>query len=152
MIWQKFLLYGFIGMQIEVLFTGIASLFSKNWKLTGNTYLWMLVPYGVAALILEAVSSALPWPFWAKAFVYVPIIYGIEGLSGWTIKTLTGLGQKIFGGHGGGTVIWEYSKSKWAPFGVINLKYAPFWLVLALCFDPISGFLRHFVGYLTDGV
>ena len=138
---QKFLVYGCLGVLIEFFFTGMASLVQKNWKLTSSSYLWMVFVYAPAALILEAISTALPWPFWCKAFVYVPVIYGIEALSGWTIKGITNLLQRWFGGHGGNVVIWEYHKSNWAPMGLINLKYAPFWLALAMAFDPISGFL-----------
>jgi len=138
---QKFLVYGCLGLLIEVLFTSFSSLFSRHWKLTGNTYLWMLWPYGLTALLLEAVSSAVQWPFWAKAFIYVPIFYGAEALSGVTIATATKFLQWAFGGHQGGVVPWDYQKSLWSPMGLINLRYVPFWFLLALAFDPISGFL-----------
>lgn len=138
---QKFLVYGHLGILIEFWFTGIYSLYDKNWKMTGYSYLPMIFIYGVTALILEALSAALPWPFYLKAFVYVPIIYGIEALSGWTLKLVTGFIQKRLGGHGGDVIPWDYSKSKWTPMGLINLKYAPFWLILALAFGPISTYV-----------
>lgn len=126
---EKALVFGCIGILIEFFFTGIGSLIKKQWNATGYSYLWMLPIYGFTALALEAISSSLPWPFYAKAFVYVPIIYGVEALSGWTIKLIIG--------H----IPWDYKKSLWTPMGLINLKYAPFWLALAMCFDPISHFL-----------
>lgn len=150
MLWQKFLLYGLLGMLIEVLFTGVSSLVGRNWKATGHTYLDMLPVYEATAIVLELVSEALPWPFWAKAFVYVPIIYGAEGLSGWAIKTFTGWLQRGFGGHGGGLILWDYGTSRWTPFGLINLKYAPWWLGLAMVFDPISTLLRCMVNFLAS--
>lgn len=146
---QKLLVYGCLGIIIEFFFTGVGSLISKNWKLTGNSYLWMIPVYGATAMALEGVSSALPWPFWLKAFIYVPIIYGTEALSGWTIKVLTKKLQDRFGGHGGDVIPWDYSKSKWTPMGLINLKYAPFWLALAMAFDPISLYLRKALNYLA---
>ena len=147
--WQKFLLYGCIGILIEVGFTGIWSLFKRNWKASGHTYLWMVPVYGLTAMGLEAVSEALPWPFYAKALVYLPIIYGAEAISGATIKTGTWLLQKLFGGHGGGVIPWDYGSSKLTPFGLINLGYAPLWLLVSFAFDPISDTLRSIVNYLA---
>lgn len=134
---QKLFAYGCLGVMIEFFFTGIHSLWIRNWKLTGHSYLWMLPVYGFAALALEAVSEALPWPFYFKALVYVPIIYGVEALSGWTLQKLIG--------H----IPWDYQKSRWTPMGLINLKYAPYWLLLALCFDPISSYMRQILNFLA---
>ncbi len=134
---QKFILYGCIGILIEFFFTAAHSLFKKNWKATGHSYLWMIPIYGVTALFLEAIAEALPWPFYAKAFIYVPIIYGVEALSGWTVKQLIGV------------IPWDYTHSKWTPMGLINLKYAPFWLLLAMAFEPISVYLRSIVNFLA---
>jgi hypothetical protein len=146
---QKFFVYGCLGILIEFFFTSVFSLIEKNWKATGYSYIWMVPIYGVTATALEGVSSALPWPFWLKAFVYVPIIYGIEALSGWCLKLLTRQIQERWGGHGGDTIPWDYGKSRWTPMGLINLKYAFFWLVLAMAFDPISVYLRKALNFLA---
>lgn len=142
-------MYGHLGILIEFWFTGFFSLYQKNWKMTGHTYLPMVFVYGMTALVLEAVSEALPWPFYFKALVYLPVIYGAEALSGSAIKIATGLLQKTFGGHGGGIIPWDYGSSRWTPFGLINFKYAPAWLLVALAFDPISGMMRNVVNYLA---
>lgn len=134
---QKFLVYGCLGILIEFFFTGIGSVVKKNWKATGYSYLWMLPVYGFAALALEATSETLPWPFYLKALLYVPIIYGIEALSGWTLRAIIG------------TVPWDYGKSRWTPMGLINLTYAPFWLILALGFDPLSTYMRRALNFLA---
>lgn len=130
MILLKLLVYGHLGFLIEIWFTGIHSvIFDKDKNATAVTYLPMCLVYGVASLILEAVSDVLPWPFYFKAFVYVFIIYLMEGTSGWLLKKLTG------------RIPWEYPKSFWAPMQLINLKYFPFWFGVALAFDPITSFL-----------
>lgn len=134
---QKFFLYGCIGLLIEVFFTSIASLIKKNWKGTGVSYIWMLPIYGFTALCLEGISESVPWPFYLKALLYVPVIYGMEALSGWTLKTTIGV------------IPWDYGKSHWTPMGLINLKYAPFWLILAMAFEPISVYLRKLVNFLA---
>jgi hypothetical protein len=145
----KVLLYGAIGLLIEVIFTGLWSVASRNWKASGHTYLWMWPVYGLTALVLEAVSEALPWPFYLKALVYLPVIYGAEALSGATIKLVTTQLQRWLGGHGGGVILWDYGSSRWTPFGLINFKYAPAWFFVGLVFDPISGMMRNVVNYLA---
>jgi uncharacterized membrane protein len=134
---QKLLVFGCLGILIEFFFTSIHSLLVKNWKATGYSYLWMLPIYGFTALALEGISDAVPWPFFLKAFLYVPVIYGVEALSGWTLQRLIG--------H----IPWDYQKSKWTPMGLINLKYAPFWLLLAMAFDAITEFLNRLLKALT---
>jgi hypothetical protein len=146
---QKFFVFGCLGMLIEVFFTSIASLIQRHWKLTGVTYGYMLFIYGGAGLILEALRDALPWPFYLRALVYLPIIYGIEAISGYLLKLFTGLLQKLFGGTGGGVIPWEYSKSAFAPFGLVNFKYLPAWFLLALSFDPLSSWLHKVLAFLA---
>lgn len=151
MIWlQKLAFYGCVGMVIEVFFTGIANLVQRHWKATGNTYLWMFFVYGIAGILIETISQAINMPFYFKAFIYLPMFYGIEALSGILIMTVTGHLESWFGGTGGNVIPWEYGKSKWAPFGLINFKYLPAWLLLAMGFDLISGLLRKFVVFLAN--
>lgn len=134
----KLLVYGHLGFLIEIWFTGIHSIiFNKDKNGTAVTYLPMFLIYGVAALVLESVSEALPWPFYLKAFVYVFIIYLVEGSSGWIIKKITG------------KIPWEYPKGFWTPMQLINLKYFPFWLVVGMAFDPITAFLTKILGALA---
>lgn len=134
----KLLIYGHIGLLIEVWFTGIHSFFfRKDRSATAKTYLPMLVVYGVTAVVLEAVSGAIAWPFYLKAFIYVPIIYGSEALSGWVIKRVIG------------RIPWDYGISQWTPMGLINFKYAPYWLMLSLAFDPITTLLTKFLHAVT---
>lgn len=134
---EKLVVYGCLGLLIEVFFTGIGSLIRRHWDAAGKTYLWMLPIYGFTALMLEGLSEALPWPFYLKAFAYVPIIYGIEAVSGWTIRHIIG------------RIPWDYGSSRLSPMGLINLRYAPFWLLLAMAFDPITNFLTKMLHAIT---
>lgn len=142
MFWQKLLIYGHIGILLEFWFTGAHSLFQRHWKLTSYSYLWCVPIYGFTALLMEVVGQSVPWPFYLKPFIYVPLIFGAEALSGATLKGLTGLLQRFLGGAQGDVVPWEYQKSNWAPFGLVNFRYAPFWFVVALAFDPLSTWMR----------
>lgn len=134
---EKAIVYGCIGLLVEVFFTGANSLIRGHLDATGKTYLWMLPVYGITALVLEYVSGHLSWPFYFKAFAYVPIIYFAEGLSGWILKKITG------------RIPWDYGSSKWTPMGLISFKYAPYWLALAMAFDPITTFLTKLLHALT---
>lgn len=139
----KLIVYGHIGFLLEIWFTGIHSfIFKRDKTMTATTYLPMVLVYGFTALALEGVSQAIPWTFYLKAFLYVPIIYGMEALSGWTLKQLIG------------SIPWDYhrgfsTKTRWTPMGLINLKYAPFWLLVAMAFDPITDFLTKMLHALT---
>ena len=134
---EKIVVYGCLGLLIEVFFTGISSLFRGHKDAPAKTYLWMLPIYGVSALVLEGLSEVLPWPFYIKAFVYVLFIYIAEGLSGWVLKKTTG------------RIPWDYGISHWTPMGLINLKYAPYWLMLAMAFDSITAFLTKMLHALA---
>jgi len=135
----KLIAYGHIGFLLEIWFTGLHSIiWSKDKTGSATTYLPMFLIYGFTALALEGVSEALPWPFYLKALIYVPIIYGVEGLSGWTLKKLVG------------KIPWDYPQSAWAPAQLINLKYAPIWLLVALSFDFIALMIQKITIFVTQ--
>ena len=140
--WQtlflKLLAYGHLGFLIEIWFTGLHGLILRGDKrMKATTYLPMLLIYGLTALLLEVVSEAISWPFYLKAFIYVPIIFFAEGLSAWIIKRIIG------------RVPWDYGVSHWTPFGFVNFKYTPFWLILAMAFDPITSLLTKVIQAIT---
>src|SRR5258706_4938794 len=136
---QKFLFGATAGVLIEFLFTGISSVLKGNLKATSCSYLWAPPVYGTTVLVLDLLRQGLGWPFWAMAPIYVAVFYLAEALSGLAIKAITGWLQARWPSfHGGGVVPWEYPKSTWAPAGLVNFKYLPFWLFLALLFDPIA--------------
>lgn len=126
---SKALIYGCLGILIEFFFTSVKSLINKDWDAPGKSYLWMLPIHGFTAVGLEKLGEMLPWPFYFKAILYVPLIFWVEASSGWIINRLIG------------KIPWDYGKSFWTPKGLINLKYTPFWLLLAMVFDPIANFV-----------
>lgn len=162
----KILLYGCLGLLIEIVFTSVANFLRRHWKGTGITFIWMMPVYGVTGLLLEIIGKAVhvDWAipigvpfhyyvihlgFIAKAFIYVPIIFGAEALSGWNIRIVTKYLQKWFGGTGGDVIPWEYPVSKWSPMGLINIKYAPFWLLLACSFSLLSDILQRVLAFVA---
>lgn len=136
----KLVTYGCIGWIIEILFTGFYSLLiQKNKTAPAKTYLWMLPIYGLAGIVLELVQNLLTWPWYFRPLIYLPLIYGIEGVSGWLIRKITG------------RCPWDYGNSRWTPLGLIHLGYTPFWLFLGFLFDPISNIMGKIITFLASG-
>lgn len=124
---KRFVLYGCAGWILEVLFTGTASaIVRKDKGATARTYLWMHPIYGGAALLLEWMSGAmkpkLPLP--VRALAAVPVIFGVEYLSGWLLCRALG------------KCPWDYSaNARYHLDGYIRLDYAPAWYAAALGFE-----------------
>jgi uncharacterized membrane protein len=132
----KIVFYGSIGMLIECWFTGIASLIKGDRRLQSVTYLWMAPIYAFSGITIGAIVDNVHIPFYLMGFLLVPVFYGIEFLSGFALLKLIK--------H----IPWDYGRSKWTPMGLINFKYFPFWLLLAIFFGPISSFVEK----VSDGI
>ena len=134
---RRMFAYGAMGMLVEVFFTGISAIvWQRNWAATGKTYLWMLPIYGLAGVLFDEVK-AIGMPFWVNAPIFVVLIYAIEFTSGWILEKLIG------------RCPWDYGSGRYTIMGYIRFDYAPFWLGLALLFEPISGFLHRVLHLLA---
>ena len=123
--------YGCMGLLVEIFFTGLgAVIVQKNWAATGKTYLWMLPIYGFSGVLFDSVRD-FGLPYWVNAPIMVLGIYVIEFGSGWIL-------EKIIG-----RCPWDYGSGRYTLMGYIRLDYAPFWLILALIFDPVSALLHR---------
>lgn len=125
----RFLIYGTLGWVIEVIWTGLGSALHGDPRLVAHTYLWMFPIYGLA-LALERVHDATrSYPAWIRGLVWMTLIYAIEYLSGWTLKTLFG------------AVPWDYGARAVSVGGFIRLDYAPAWFAAGLLFEKIHDVL-----------
>lgn len=134
--WQAFqlmLVYGCLGLLVEVLFTGVMSVLRRDLRARAQTYLWMLPIYGVGGLVLEQLHRYLVWHPVALAVASVPIIYVLEFVSGWVLRL--SIGQ----------CPWDYGSARFAIRGLIRVDYAPFWLLLALAFYPLRSKIQFVV-------
>lgn len=124
---RKFLLYGFAGWVVEVLFTGASSAAQKDRAATAKTYLWMHPIYGATALGLEWLSRKMkPVPLPVRGLVYTAVMYGAEYSSGWVLRRALG------------KCPWDYSASGRDVHGLIRWDYAPAWYALGLMFEPLK--------------
>lgn len=120
----RFLIYGFLGLTLEVLYTGLASLLQGDWSMHGFTFLVMLPIYGLA-ILLEPVHQRIRFhPWWLRGLIYLSLIWGIEYLSGWLLSLVLG------------SCPWAYRDrlniNSW-----ITLRMAPEWFLAGLGFEII---------------
>lgn len=135
---SRFLVYGFMGWAMEVVFTGASSaLLEKDRSATAKTYLWMHPIYGGAMLLMEWMSRKLAHVHPAvRPLAYLPVIYGAEYVSGWGLRRILG------------KCPWHYSRGLHL-HGLIRLDYAPAWLLAGYLFEPFSRRVQHALRPMT---
>lgn len=120
----RFLIYGFLGLTLEVIYTGLSSLLQGDWSMHGFTFLVMFPIYG-SAIFLEPVHHkirSLPW--WVRGLIYLALIWGIEYLSGWILSLILG------------SCPWIY-RDPLNINGWITLRMAPEWFLAGLGFEIV---------------
>ena len=129
--WIRFILYGLGGWCGEILYTGVTgSLFKKEWRLVGTTYLWMFPIYGLIAILYEPVHNLIrDGALLARATVWALGFTLVEWITGWLIARLVG------------RCPWDYSDRRWALNPYIRLDYLPVWALVGLALEPIHDFL-----------
>ncbi len=126
MILAKILLYGHLGLLIEIWFTSLHSIFfKKDARAPGRTYLWMIAIYGFGGLSLGMLRD-----FLSSSWVFIPVavcyIFAMEFISGWLIEKLIG------------KCPWDYGQARFGIAGLVRLDYLPFWLGVAIGFDLLA--------------
>ncbi len=109
------LLYGLLGMVVEVFFTAIAE---GKVQLAGKTYLWMLPIYSLGGLTLD-ISNNLELVLLYKLIFFTCEIFVIEYVSGFLLRRYTGICP------------WDYGNTKFSIHGLIRLDYFIFWFCLS---------------------
>jgi|SRR5438105_4313706 len=128
---RRFLGYGVAGWALELGFTAVSdSIWLRDRRLRGHSYLWMLPIYGLGGLLLERLHVRLrSRARWARALAYTAGIYGIEFGSAALLNRITG------------QVPWKYLNGVNLR-GYVRLDYAPFWYACGLLFEPLEQELR----------
>lgn len=132
---SQMLVWGAIGLLIEVIFTGLHSLIiERNKKATGVTYLWMLPIYGVSGELLATLRSLIH-----NGWVFVPVaillIYVLEFSTGWALRKILG------------RCPWDYGPARFGIMGLVRLDYLPFWCVVAIGFDQICDKIGQIIAF-----
>lgn len=121
---QNFLICGLTGWCMEILFTSVGSLRKKDWRLIGQTSVWMFPIYGMAFCIRPIYEKIKHVPALIRGAFYSVGIFSFEYLSGSLLRK-----------HG--LCPWDYSGEKTNVNGLIRLDYAPFWMAAGLLFERI---------------
>lgn len=119
-----FLKCGAAGWCLEILWTGMHAVGRKEWKMTGQSSLWMFPIYGMAALIGPLSKELSGVPVWVRGSLYMTGIFAAEFGTGTILKHFN-------------LCPWDYSKAPCNYKGVIRLDYAPVWFLTGLIYEKI---------------
>ena len=115
---------GLTGWCMEIIYTSLYSFRNKNYKLVGNTSIWMFPIYGMASLLYPLCRLLKGKNILLRGGIYTCIIFAGEFLSGTLL-------QKIK------ACPWDYSNARLNVKGLIRLDYAPLWFGAGLLFEKI---------------
>ncbi|MCL2406754.1 MAG: putative ABC transporter permease [Defluviitaleaceae bacterium] len=122
----SFLIFGILGWCLEILWTGLGSLFRGDFSMKATTGVWMFFIYGSAAFFGPVFTLLSAFPLILRGLIYVVIIFAVE--------FATGLGLRSFN-----ACPWDYSNARMNVMGVIRLDYAPAWFAAGLLFEAAHG-------------
>ena len=121
---KNFLKCGLAGWCMEILFTALGSLQKREFRLVGQTSLWMFPIYGSACLLTPLFSFLKRFPVLVRGTIYAVCIFLGEFLSGNFL-----MGKKI--------CPWNYERSRWNIKKVVRLDYFFNWLLAGLLFEKL---------------
>lgn len=121
---KTFFLCGALGWCMEILWTGLHSLFEGRLTMMGKTSLLMFPIYGCASVIGPVYRRISRFPVLLRGSLYTVGIFCTEFVSGSVLKLF----------H---ICPWDYSHSPWNYKGLIRLDYAPLWFAAGLFFEKI---------------
>lgn len=130
----RFIIYGAVGWNIEILWTGIGSALRKNPNLMGHTSLWMFFIYGSAVFIFEPVHEIIAeYNFLVRGCVWTVLIFAVETTAG-AVLCLFGIEA------------WHYNTAL-SVYGLIRLDYFPAWFAVGMLFERLHDILiRYNIG------
>lgn len=122
--WTRFFIYGLLGWNLEILYTGLGSALRGSPRLEGHTYLWMLPIYGLAVFLEPLHDSIRHLHWYLRGLVWVLVIWALEYATGSLVRALVG------------TSPWVY-RDGWQVHGLIRLDMAPAWFAVGLLFERL---------------
>ena len=122
---MRFLIYGFIGWGMEIIWTGINSFLKGDLKMTGYSSLWMFPIYGMAIFLEPFFNMLSKQPFIIRGGVYTALIFVGEFMTGWALRKVIG------------QCPWDYTLSPYNINGLIRLDFAPLWFMVGLFYERI---------------
>lgn len=125
-----YIIYGLSGLILEVFWTGLGSLFSGNFNLTGHTYLWMFFIYGLAIFFEPIHEKIRHRSLIVRGIIWSILIFTIEFSTGYLLDLMLG------------SCPWDYSKETTLTlYGYIRFDYFFVWFVVGIIFEKFHDFL-----------
>ena len=121
---HNFIHCGILGWCMEITFTALNSFRRRQFKLTGNTSIWMFPIYGCACFLAPVSRLLKKKTPLVRGLSYAALIFTGEFI------TRTLLNKKDI-------CPWDYSRSKWHIKKIIRLDYLPFWFMAGLLFERL---------------
>ncbi|MDP4179224.1 MAG: hypothetical protein Q8900_12900 [Bacillota bacterium] len=127
---KRFIIYGLSGLCIEVLWSGFFSFLRGDIRLTGHTYIWMFLIYGMA-IFLEPIHDRIKHlPFILRGGIYTILIFIAEFTTGFLLRCILGVCP------------WQYNDTPLNILGLIAFSYAPVWFIVGLLFEKLHYLLK----------
>ncbi len=124
----RYIIYGLLGMNMEIFWTGISQLNTGSKNLVGHTSIWMFFIYGLAVLIMEPIHNLIAAQNWfLRGCVWTTVIFVIEFTTGLILRLLN-------------IEAWRYDGA-FSILGLIRLDYAPVWFAVGLIFERLHNLL-----------
>ena len=121
---NKIFICGLTGWCMEIIFTAFDSFRHREFKLMGQTSIWMFPIYSLAAIIAPVYTFIKDLPFYIRGMIYSIGFFFFEFVSGTFLKK-----------HN--ICPWDYSDAKSNINGIIRLDFAPVWMAAGLIFERI---------------
>ena len=115
---------GLLGWGLEIVFTALSSLRRREWKLMGQSSLWMFPIYGCACILAPLSQLFKHLSIVWRGTIYAILIFAVEFFSGKFLKR-----------HN--ICPWDYVKNKWQIGRVIRLDFFPCWFVVGLIYEKL---------------
>lgn len=120
----KFILCGTVGWCMEIIFTALHAFRNKEFKLVGQTSIWMFPIYGMASIFAPISRLLKNQNTVIRGGIYTCCIFAGEYLSGTLLKKYD-------------MCPWDYSQAKFNIKGLIRLDYAPLWFGAGLLYEKL---------------
>jgi len=127
-VFWRWYIYALHGYATEIIFTALWEfVFRLNWKLMGNTSIWIMPIYGISGLVCEMIHEQCMkrgMPLLLRGVVYLIWTYFWEFTSGFILLQFD-------------LCPWDYTHYDADFMGLITLEYAPLWFLLSLLIDQL---------------
>ena len=131
---NRFVIYGCLGLFLEIIWTGLMSAVKGDKNLRCGTYLWMFFIYG-AGVILEPLHELIREFLWIyRGFIWSAVIFAVEYMTGFILKLTIGSCPWNYDGDGDEIIT--------SVKGIIRIDYLPVWFFVGLLFERVHDFIK----------